>query len=108
MLHKNHIGGEWINSPDLTLNINPSDTNDVVSEYSRAEAVPVITTLCVSVSLPTHQAIKQCGRLNGNRLGEHDEIDQANRTATVLHVDNSRQIPNKQIVIGSGPLIPLR
>lgn len=35
-LHKNYIGGEWVAGPDASVNINPSDTNEVVGEYSNA------------------------------------------------------------------------
>lgn len=37
-LHKNLIDGEWVGGDDVTVNINPSDTNDVVGEYARASA----------------------------------------------------------------------
>ena len=37
-VNKNYIGGEWVSSVDVNLNINPSDTNDVVGEYARADA----------------------------------------------------------------------
>ena len=35
-LHKNYIGGEWLAGPDASVNINPSDTNEVIGEYSEA------------------------------------------------------------------------
>ncbi len=34
---KNFIGGEWADGSGLTRNINPSNTNDVVGEYARAD-----------------------------------------------------------------------
>jgi len=34
---KNFIGGEWIDGSGLTRNINPSNTNDVVGEYAKAD-----------------------------------------------------------------------
>ena len=34
---KNFIGGEWVDGPGLTRNINPSNTTDVVGEYARAD-----------------------------------------------------------------------
>ncbi|MBI3714676.1 MAG: aldehyde dehydrogenase family protein [Betaproteobacteria bacterium] len=37
-LHKNYIGGEWKEGATVSLNINPSDTNDVVGEYAHADA----------------------------------------------------------------------
>lgn len=36
-LHKNMIDGEWIEGVDIARNINPSDTNDLVGEYVRAD-----------------------------------------------------------------------
>src|SRR5271157_1285181 len=38
MLHKNFIGGEWVEGAGVTRDINPSDTNDVVGEYAQADA----------------------------------------------------------------------
>ncbi|MGO1272498.1 MAG: aldehyde dehydrogenase family protein, partial [Pseudomonas helleri] len=37
-MNKNYIGGEWVTGVDVNLNINPSDTNDVIGEYARADA----------------------------------------------------------------------
>jgi len=37
-LHQNLIGGSWTDGPDAADNINPSDTNDVVGRYARADA----------------------------------------------------------------------
>src|SRR5947209_992154 len=34
---KNFIGGEWVDGSGVTKNINPSNTNDVVGEYARAD-----------------------------------------------------------------------
>ncbi|MBV9983165.1 aldehyde dehydrogenase family protein [Bradyrhizobium sp.] len=34
---KNFIGGEWVDGSGITRNINPSNTNDVVGEYARAD-----------------------------------------------------------------------
>lgn len=36
-VHNNFIAGEWIGSGDQIANINPSDTNDIVGEYSQAD-----------------------------------------------------------------------
>ena len=36
-MNKNYIGGEWVTGVDVNLNINPSDTNDVIGEYARAD-----------------------------------------------------------------------
>ena len=34
---KNFIGGEWVDGSGVTRNINPSNTNDLVGEYARAD-----------------------------------------------------------------------
>ncbi|MCK1287732.1 aldehyde dehydrogenase family protein [Bradyrhizobium sp. 44] len=34
---KNFIGGEWVDGAAVTKNINPSNTNDVVGEYAKAD-----------------------------------------------------------------------
>ena len=37
-LYANLINGEWIDSPDANRNINPSDVDDLIGEYARADA----------------------------------------------------------------------
>ncbi|TFY99875.1 aldehyde dehydrogenase family protein [Ramlibacter rhizophilus] len=37
-MFKNLIGGEWVDGPRSTRNINPSDTRDVIGEYAQADA----------------------------------------------------------------------
>ena len=37
-MHKNFIGGEWVEGGSAIQNINPSDTNDVIGEYAQATA----------------------------------------------------------------------
>ncbi|WP_429885284.1 aldehyde dehydrogenase family protein [Geoalkalibacter halelectricus] len=37
MLHKNFIDGQWVAGSGETLNINPSDTRDVIGRYARAD-----------------------------------------------------------------------
>jgi aldehyde dehydrogenase (NAD+) len=37
-MFKNLIGGEWVEGPRASRNINPSDTRDVVGEYAQADA----------------------------------------------------------------------
>ncbi|MDA9408663.1 aldehyde dehydrogenase family protein [Bradyrhizobium sp. CCBAU 45384] len=34
---KNFIGGEWVDGSGVTTNINPSNTNDLVGEYAKAD-----------------------------------------------------------------------
>ncbi len=35
--HKNFINGEWIEGKGITIDLNPSDTSDVVGEYGQAD-----------------------------------------------------------------------
>ena len=37
MLHKNLIGGEWVEGASTSRNINPSNTDDVIGEYAYAD-----------------------------------------------------------------------
>ncbi len=37
-MHKNLIGGEWVDGARVSRNINPSDTRDLVGEYAQADA----------------------------------------------------------------------
>jgi acyl-CoA reductase-like NAD-dependent aldehyde dehydrogenase len=38
MLHRNYIGGEWVESTTTNRNINSSNLDDVVGEYPLADA----------------------------------------------------------------------
>lgn len=38
-IHGNYIGGEWVEGPNSGININPSDTSDVIGVYARADAM---------------------------------------------------------------------
>ncbi len=38
MIFGNHIGGEWREGPEAARNINPSDTDDVIGEFTRGGA----------------------------------------------------------------------
>lgn len=37
-IHKNFIGGEWVDGSSVNQNINPSNTNEIVGRYARADA----------------------------------------------------------------------
>ena len=37
-LYKNFIDGEWVEGPETSHNVNPSDLSDVIGEYARADA----------------------------------------------------------------------
>ena len=40
-MFKNLIAGEWVAGRDVSRNINPSDTRDVVGEFAQADAAQV-------------------------------------------------------------------
>jgi acyl-CoA reductase-like NAD-dependent aldehyde dehydrogenase len=48
MIHQNFIAGQWVSSTDVARNINPSDTNDVVGEYSRGDGSQVKTAIAAA------------------------------------------------------------
>jgi len=47
-LHKNFIGGEWLVGAGVTRNINPSNTNDLVGEYTQADAAQAATAIAAA------------------------------------------------------------
>ena len=47
-MHANLIAGEWTASADASRNINPSDTRDVIGEYSRGTAADVKTAVAAA------------------------------------------------------------
>jgi acyl-CoA reductase-like NAD-dependent aldehyde dehydrogenase len=47
-MHANLIAGEWTASADASRNINPSDTRDVIGEYSRGTASDVKTAVAAA------------------------------------------------------------
>ncbi|WMS42592.1 aldehyde dehydrogenase family protein [Acuticoccus sp. MNP-M23] len=44
-LHQNLIGGEWTEGPDASDNINPSNTDDVVGRYTKADAAQTLKAI---------------------------------------------------------------
>src|ERR1700723_2984457 len=44
-VHKNYIGGEWVAGDAVTRDVNPSNTNDIVGEYSYANAAQTETAV---------------------------------------------------------------
>jgi acyl-CoA reductase-like NAD-dependent aldehyde dehydrogenase len=44
-LHKNFIAGEWLAGIEVNHNINPSDTDDVVGDYARADAAQALQAI---------------------------------------------------------------
>jgi aldehyde dehydrogenase (NAD+) len=48
MTRANFIGGEWVQGKDAVRNLNPSDTADVIDEYSRADAAQVTQAIAAA------------------------------------------------------------
>ncbi len=44
-LHTNYIAGEWVAGTNVTRDINPSDTSDVIGEYTQADAAQATTAI---------------------------------------------------------------
>lgn len=40
-MHKNFIAGEWLDAGDVSDNINPADTSDVIGQFARADSAQV-------------------------------------------------------------------
>ncbi|MFM2345789.1 MAG: hypothetical protein RL654_542 [Pseudomonadota bacterium] len=49
-VHANFIAGDWVASPQAGLNINPSDTRDVIGEYARASRAQVEQALAAAAA----------------------------------------------------------
>ena len=47
-MHRNFIGGEWVEGADAARNVNPSDTADLVGEYARADAAQVRSAIAAA------------------------------------------------------------
>jgi alpha-ketoglutaric semialdehyde dehydrogenase len=45
MLHRNFIGGEWVEGASTNRNINPSNLDDVVGEYASADAAQTLAAV---------------------------------------------------------------
>ncbi len=56
-MFKNFIAGEWVEGVAVNRNINPSDTNDIVGEYARADAGQ--TTMAVEAAFEAHKAYRK-------------------------------------------------
>ncbi|HEY4079975.1 MAG TPA: aldehyde dehydrogenase family protein [Burkholderiaceae bacterium] len=44
-MFKNFIGGEWLEGPKVSRNINPSNTHDVLGEYAQADAAQTLQAI---------------------------------------------------------------
>jgi alpha-ketoglutaric semialdehyde dehydrogenase len=48
MLHRNLIGGDWREGASVSRNVNPSDTDDVVGEYARADRAQALEAVATA------------------------------------------------------------
>lgn len=69
-LHKNLIGGEWVDGVGVVANVNPSDTNDIVGEY--AKAGPEQVDAAVAAARAAQPAWAAAGP-----QGRHDVLEKA-------------------------------
>jgi aldehyde dehydrogenase (NAD+) len=49
-VYRNYIGGEWVLGETSAPNVNPSDTRDIVGEYTRATRVQVETAVAAAAA----------------------------------------------------------
>jgi acyl-CoA reductase-like NAD-dependent aldehyde dehydrogenase len=71
-LFMNFVGGNWLAGSEVSRNVNPSDTDDVIGEYSQADAAQVEAAVSAakaaapawSLSTPQtrHDCLKNFGR----------------------------------------------
>src|SRR5262245_5391325 len=48
--HGNLVAGEWVSSADTNRNLNPSNLDDVVGEYARADATQANRAIAAAVA----------------------------------------------------------
>src|SRR5262245_28269050 len=48
VLHKNLIGGEWVEGASVSRNINPSNTDDVIGEYAYADKAQTLAAIAAA------------------------------------------------------------
>src|ERR1700712_3064642 len=42
---KNYVAGEWVDGAGITRNVNPSNTNDIVGEYAKADKAQTVRAI---------------------------------------------------------------
>ncbi|WP_430246304.1 aldehyde dehydrogenase family protein [Neorhizobium sp. DAR64861/K0K2] len=93
MLHKNLIAGEWVGG-DVSTNINPSNTNEVVGEFARASTDDTLAAIAAAKSafpawsrspiLERHAILKKAG---DEIMARKDEL------ATLLAREEGKTLP---------------
>jgi aldehyde dehydrogenase (NAD+) len=82
-IFNNLIGGEWVASAEVSRNINPSNNDDVIGEYSQADATQVDAAVSAAKaaapawSLSTPQQRHDClKKISDEILNRRDELGQ--------------------------------
>jgi len=44
-VYRNYINGQWLGGKNITINLNPSDTSDIVGHYAKADADDCVTAI---------------------------------------------------------------
>ncbi len=47
-IQKNYIGGAWVEGTGVSHNVNPSNTNDIIAEYSRADRAQTVQAIAAA------------------------------------------------------------
>jgi aldehyde dehydrogenase (NAD+) len=47
-IQKNFIGGAWVEGTGVSRNVNPSNTNDIIAEYSRADRAQTVQAIAAA------------------------------------------------------------
>jgi len=82
-MNRNFIAGDWVAGANITLNINPSDTNDVIGTYAQADEAQTLAAIDAakhafrhwSVSTP-QQRFDALNKISVEILARKDELGQ--------------------------------
>ena len=85
-LHRNWIGGEWIESTQASPNVNPSDTTDVIGEYAQANDAQARAAIA---------AVSGAGGVGPASAGRHEAATAGRASASV---DGLRETAGKSLV----------
>jgi acyl-CoA reductase-like NAD-dependent aldehyde dehydrogenase len=78
-VYRNYINGQWLDGKNITTNLNPSDTSDIVGHYAKGDADDCVTAIAsannafVSWSQSALEARKAILDMIGNELIERKE-----------------------------------
>ena len=80
-MHRNFIAGDWVTGANTTLNINPSDTSDVIGSYAQADEAQTLAAIDAakhafkhwSVSTP-QQRFDALNKISAEILARKEEL----------------------------------